>query len=60
MPKYGLSLIGIFRYMDRIISVFSRIWTEIRKYGSEKASISVFFTQWSPRKGVLVFSKVGD
>ena len=29
MPKYGLSLTRNFRYMDRIVSVFSRFWTEL-------------------------------
>ena len=36
MPKYGLSMIRIFPYMDRIVSVFSRIWTDsliLSKYG---------------------------
>ena len=31
MSKYGLSLFRIFPYMDRIVSVFSRIWTEIQE-----------------------------
>ena len=31
MPKYGLSLIRIFPYMDRIVSAFSHIWTEIQE-----------------------------
>ena len=77
MLKYGLSLIRIFPYMNRIIFVFSRIWTELEnlskygkmrirfcpytgKYGSEKACISAFFIQWSPREVVLIFIKVGD
>ena len=36
MPKYRLSLIRIFPYVDKIVSVFSRIWTELEnlsKYG---------------------------
>ena len=28
MPKYELFLIRIFPYMDKIVSVFLRIWTE--------------------------------
>ena len=28
MPKYELFLIRIFPYMGKIVSVFSRIWTE--------------------------------
>ena len=31
MPKYGLSLIRIFPYMDRIVSAFSHISTEIQE-----------------------------
>ena len=37
MPKYGLSMIRIFRYMDGIVFVFSRIWTDsviLSKYGN--------------------------
>ena len=30
------------------------------KCGSGKTHISAFFTQWDPRKGVLIFNKAGD
>ena len=36
MPKYGLSMIRIFPYMEGIVSVYSRIWTDsliLSKYG---------------------------
>ena len=36
MPKYGLSMICVFPYMDGIVSVFSCVWTDsliLSKYG---------------------------
>ena len=36
MPKYRLSLVRIYLYMDRIVSVFSRTWTKfpiLSRYG---------------------------
>ena len=44
MPKHGLSLIRFFPYMDKILSVFSRIWTDslilliLPKYGKIRIS----------------------
>ena len=38
---------------DMILSIYG-------KYESETALISAFSTQWSPREGVLIFSKVGN
>ena len=65
--NYQYEIVWVFYHnlVDRMISLFSRIWAEsenlseygkirIRfcpctgKYGSEKARVQVFFTQWSP------------
>ena len=72
MPKYGLSLVRVFPYTDRIISAFScisysdivvesfQVWENTGKYRSEKAHILAVFKQWNPYEGVLIFSKLGD
>ena len=39
MQKYELSLIRIFPYVSRIISVFPRIFPNIRKYGYDSVHI---------------------
>ena len=40
MPKCGLSLIRILPHVGRIVSVFSRIWTESNtRYGYDSVSI---------------------
>ena len=36
MPEYKLSLIRIFLYMNRIVSAFSRIWTDYPIYFNNK------------------------
>ena len=45
MPKYGISLISISPYMDRMVSLFSRIWKirtrfclYTKKYGRTRES----------------------
>ena len=46
MPKYGLSLVHICPHMDRIRSVFYRIWTKtltLAKYGKVRVRESLYF-----------------
>ena len=53
MPKHGLSLIRNFPYMDRIISVFSRILTEsknLSKYGKIRWRFCPYTWKYGSRK----------
>ena len=49
-PKSGLSLIRIFPYIDRIVFVFPRIWTESTIYGKIRIRLYLYAGKYGPEK----------